>query len=86
MQIQYTKNLTLRADTLRPSGRGKDVYKTWTLGPWTTPVKPVHGPLHGPGPWTTPVDHPLFFYEQRNLQTKERSGPRTHLENLSGSP
>lgn len=21
-----------------------DVYKTWTPGPWTTPLDPVHGP------------------------------------------
>ena len=23
---------------------GKDVYKTWTPGPWTTPVNLLHGP------------------------------------------
>ena len=30
-------------------------YKTWTPGPWTPSVDPVHGPgpsKYGPGPWT----------------------------------
>ncbi|XP_074606024.1 uncharacterized protein LOC141859031 isoform X2 [Acropora palmata] len=28
--------------------RLSDVYKTWTPGPWTTSLDPVHGPLYGP--------------------------------------
>ena len=31
-------------------------YKTWTPGPWTPSVDPVHGPgpsKYGPGPWTS---------------------------------
>ena len=42
----------------------KDVYKTLTPAPWTTPMDPVHEPLHGPGPWTTPVDHPSSYNQK----------------------
>ena len=31
------KQVSLKGDTA-------DVYKTWTPGPWTTPLDPVHGP------------------------------------------
>ena len=31
-----------------------DVYKTWTPGPWTTPLDPVHGPPL----WSRSMDHP----------------------------
>ena len=34
-------------------------YKTWTPGPWTPSVDPVHGPgpsKYGPGPWTGSMD------------------------------
>ena len=37
-------------------------YKTWTPGPWTSSVDPVHGPgpsKYGPGPWTP------YFYKLR---------------------
>ena len=32
----------------------ENVYKTWTPGPWTTPLDPVHGPPL----WTRSMDHP----------------------------
>ena len=44
---------------------------------------------HGPSLWTRSMDCPcgppliLQGYKQKNLSTKEGSGPRTYLENLS---
>ena len=39
---------------------GWDVYKTWTPGPWTTPVDPVHGPPLWPRSMDPFMDHPSF--------------------------
>ena len=66
VQVHYPRVSALSAHPLtkKPEDSGyeigRDVYKTWTSGPWTTSVDPVHGPLHGAGPWTTTVDHPSF--------------------------
>ena len=41
-----------------PKTNSKDVCKSWTQGPWTTFVDPVHGPPM----WTTPNFLPEFYY------------------------
>jgi len=36
-------------------------YRTWTPGPWTPSVGPVHGPgpsKYGPGPWSPHFSYP----------------------------
>ena len=38
-----------------------DVYKTWTPGPWTTLVDPVHEGVHGPGPQGWSMDLGSMF-------------------------
>ena len=44
----------------------KDVYKTWTKGPWTTLVDPVHGP-DGLPLWTTPTFVNSIFVTRRKI-------------------
>ena len=59
---------TVLLQSYRPEGEPKstsnensrDVYKTWTPGPWTSPVDPVHGPPLWTQSMDPFMDHPSF--------------------------
>ena len=53
--FQSAPNLTINGTPVKQVSQAKslDVYKTWTPGPWTTPLDPVHGPSL----WTRSMDH-----------------------------
>ena len=54
-------------------------YKTWTPGPWTPSVDPVHGPgpsKYGPGPWTGSMDRvhgpPIFPTPKNTIENNKK--------------